>query len=78
MRRQGSRRVDRGTMAIGRRALQKNLIGPVDEGVVFCKSPVQTRWPDVITIDGVEYKTQSPQDDMYLSQDGKMLDYRGT
>ena len=78
VRRRGNKLVDRGTMAIGIRGLEKKLIGPMDEGVVFCKSPEQTRWPDVITIDGVEYRTQTPQGEIYLSRDGKMLNYTGT
>ena len=78
VRRRANRLIDRGVLAIGRRGLERKLIGRMDEGLVFCKSPEQTRWPDVITIDGVEYRTQTPQGDIYLSQDGKVLNYTGT
>lgn len=78
VRRRGNRLVDRGNSAIGQRGLERKPIKTTDNGVVFCKSPEQTRWPDVITIDGVDYRTQTPQSDIYLSQDGKMLNYTGT
>ena len=78
VRRRGNRVVDLGKLAIGRRGLERKVITTMDQGVVFCKSPEQTRWPDVITIDGVEYRTQTPQGDIYLSQDGKVLNYTGT
>lgn len=60
---------------MGPGGLEKRGIRSAEKGWVLCLGPKKSRWPDVIEMDGVEYKTETPQSPVYISADGKVLNY---
>ncbi|KAL8951067.1 MAG: hypothetical protein Q9222_002939 [Ikaeria aurantiellina] len=80
-RRMGKRIVDFGRVVqeIGGRGLRlgKRGIRSPEKGVVFCGGPRRAMWVDEIFVDGVEYKCTESQGAVYVSGDGKVLNYTG-
>ncbi|KAI4121417.1 MAG: hypothetical protein LQ338_006373 [Usnochroma carphineum] len=71
----GKRVVDLGRMGMGPRGLEKREIRSAEKGWVLCRSPRRGVYPDVIEVDGVEYKAEQPQGPVYISDGGKVLNY---
>lgn len=49
-----------------------------DKGWVLCLGPKKARFVDVIEMDGVVYETEMAGSAVYISADGKMLNYTTT
>ncbi|KAI4201564.1 MAG: hypothetical protein LQ350_003179 [Teloschistes chrysophthalmus] len=80
MRRRGNRVIDEGKMAMGPGGrVEKRDLRPgkgVGRGVVLChQDPKKSQWPDVLDVNGVEYLAESPQSLVFVSRDGKVMNY---
>lgn len=58
-----------------RRVLRRDIIGG-ERGQVFVQPPTKARaiWPDVIVINGTNYREEAPGSPVYKDRDGKTLD----
>ncbi|KAL8766842.1 MAG: hypothetical protein Q9209_006500 [Squamulea sp. 1 TL-2023] len=77
VKRLGKRVVDLGKLMMGRESsLERRTIRSPNKGVAFCAAPKRRLWPDVIVMDGVEYRSETPQSPIYIGGDGsKVLNY---
>ncbi|KAI4112302.1 MAG: hypothetical protein LQ345_006529 [Seirophora villosa] len=74
--------VDLGKMAMvaaaapGKRSVvERRDIISGDKGFVLCRGPSKGVYPNVIELGGVVYTAKSPQSPVYVSPDGKTLDF---
>ncbi|KAI4171657.1 MAG: hypothetical protein LQ346_008727 [Caloplaca aetnensis] len=70
----GKRVVDMARMNIGR-GLGKRGIMSATKGRILFKGPSKTTWADTIELDGVRYTAETPQSQVFVSADGKVLNY---
>ncbi|KAL8923382.1 MAG: hypothetical protein Q9208_004652 [Pyrenodesmia sp. 3 TL-2023] len=73
----GKRVVDVGKMGMTPHGgLEKRGIRSADKGFVLCRGPRKGVYPEVmIDLEGVEYKAETPQGALYISGDGKILNF---
>ncbi|KAL9001094.1 MAG: hypothetical protein Q9188_005519 [Gyalolechia gomerana] len=74
IKRLGKRVVDIGRMNMGP-ALTKRGIRSPNKGLMIFEGPRKTAWADTIEVDGVQYTAKTPQSQVFVSADGKVLDY---
>ncbi|KAL8742490.1 MAG: hypothetical protein Q9184_008249 [Pyrenodesmia sp. 2 TL-2023] len=77
VKRLGKRVVDMGKMGMTpHEGLEKRGIRSADKGWVLCRGPRKGIYPDVmIDVDGVEYRAETPQAAVYISGEGKVLNF---
>lgn len=71
----GKRAVDLGKKEMGPNGVEKRGIRSANRGWVLCQGPRKGVYPDVIEVDGVAYKAEMPQAPVYVSGDGKVMNY---
>ncbi len=70
----GKRVVDMARMNVGR-GLGKRGIMSAAKGRILFQGPSKTTWADTIELDGVRYTAETPQSQVFISADGKVLNY---
>ncbi|KAL8995524.1 MAG: hypothetical protein Q9169_004753 [Polycauliona sp. 2 TL-2023] len=76
IKRMGKRVVDWSMLMMGDDGtLEKRGIRSPDQGIVFCSAPSRSVWPDVLVMNGEEYKSEVPQGSVYVADSGKVLNY---
>ncbi|KAL8648177.1 MAG: hypothetical protein Q9210_005142 [Variospora velana] len=55
--------------------VEKRNIVSADKGFVLCRGPMSGVYTSVIEMDGAVYRAETPQSPVYVSQDGKVLNF---
>ncbi|KAL8937261.1 MAG: hypothetical protein Q9216_004509 [Gyalolechia sp. 2 TL-2023] len=74
IKRLGKRVVDIGRMNMGR-VLSKRGVSSRNKGLMIFEGPKERAWAATIEVDGVQYTAKTPQSQVYVSADGRVLDY---
>ncbi|KAL9017239.1 MAG: hypothetical protein Q9185_005404 [Variospora sp. 1 TL-2023] len=56
-------------------SMDKRNIVSADKGFVLCQGPRKGVYTSVIELDGAVYRAETPQSPVYVSQDGKVLNF---
>ncbi|KAL8715428.1 MAG: hypothetical protein Q9220_000762 [cf. Caloplaca sp. 1 TL-2023] len=71
----GKRVVDLGRMNMGGSGLEKRTIRSATKGLIIFGPPRRISWADTVEVDGVRYTAETPQSQVFVSVDGKVLNY---
>ncbi|KAL8835236.1 MAG: hypothetical protein Q9170_003398 [Blastenia crenularia] len=71
----GKRVVDMARMNMGGPTNEKRGIRSAKKGFIIFEGPKKTAWADTIEADGVLYTAKPPQSQVFVSADGRVLDY---
>ncbi|KAL8918199.1 MAG: hypothetical protein Q9208_007475 [Pyrenodesmia sp. 3 TL-2023] len=74
VKRLGRRVVDMGKMHMRRGLEQRGIMSPTKGKIIFA-GPSKTTWADTIELYGVRYTAETPQSQVFISADGRVLNY---